>query len=94
MAEDERTGLSCPVRQAALARQCRKRCADFASVVTSNVCLDPNGVWHAFLAADEIFSSGNFAKVAPMTRIEDREIGAGPVSRRARALYWDFAHAG
>jgi branched-chain amino acid aminotransferase len=47
-----------------------------------------------FLKADEIFSSGNFAKVAPMVRIEDRELGIGPVSRRARALYWAFAHEG
>lgn len=45
-----------------------------------------------FLAADEIFSCGNFAKVAPMTRIEDRTLAIGPVFARARALYWDFAH--
>jgi branched-chain amino acid aminotransferase len=45
-----------------------------------------------FLKADEIFSSGNFAKVAPMTRIEDRVLSIGPMSRRARALYWAFAH--
>lgn len=46
-----------------------------------------------FLAADEIFSTGNYAKVAPVTRIEDRVLEIGPVCRRARALYWDFAHA-
>ena len=45
-----------------------------------------------FLKADEIFSSGNYAKVAPMIRIEDRDLGVGPMFRRARALYWDFAH--
>lgn len=45
-----------------------------------------------FLAADEIFSSGNYAKVAPMIRIEDRELPIGPLFRRARALYWAFAH--
>ena len=45
-----------------------------------------------FLAADEIFSSGNYAKVAPMIRIEDRELPIGPMFRRARALYWAFAH--
>lgn len=50
--------------------------------------------WADFLAADEIFSSGNYAKVAPMTRIEDRELPIGPVFRRARELYWAFAHAG
>jgi branched-chain amino acid aminotransferase len=45
-----------------------------------------------FLAADEIFSSGNYLKVSPVRRIEDRELPLGPVYRRARSLYWDFAH--
>lgn len=47
-----------------------------------------------FLRADEIFSTGNYAKVSPMVRIEDRELGIGPTFRRARALYWAFAHEG
>jgi branched-chain amino acid aminotransferase len=46
-----------------------------------------------FLAADEIFSTGNFAKVAPVIRIDDRELKPGPLYTRARKLYWDFAHA-
>src|SRR6185312_8407075 len=46
------------------------------------------------LAADEIFSTGNYGKVSPVTRIEDRALAIGPVFRRARALYWAFAHAG
>jgi branched-chain amino acid aminotransferase len=46
-----------------------------------------------FLAADEIFSSGNFAKVAPVIRIDDRELKPGPFFSKARKLYWDFAHA-
>jgi branched-chain amino acid aminotransferase len=46
-----------------------------------------------FEAADEIFSSGNFAKVAPVTRIDDRQLQPGPFYARARKLYWDFAHA-
>ncbi|MGA8005543.1 MAG: branched-chain amino acid aminotransferase [Burkholderiales bacterium] len=45
-----------------------------------------------FLAADEIFSSGNFAKVAPIVRIDERELKPGPFYTRARQLYWDFAH--
>ena len=45
-----------------------------------------------FLAADEIFSTGNFQKVAPVVRIEDRALEIGPLFRRARALYWAFAH--
>ena len=45
-----------------------------------------------FLGADEIFSSGNFAKVAPVIRIDDRSLQPGPFYSRARKLYWDFAH--
>jgi branched-chain amino acid aminotransferase len=50
--------------------------------------------WVDFLGADEIFSSGNYAKVAPMVRIEERDLPIGPVFRRVRALYWAFAHGG
>jgi hypothetical protein len=47
-AEDKRTGLSCPDRQAALANQCLKRCADYASDTTHLVCAGsyPNTLWH------------------------------------------------
>jgi branched-chain amino acid aminotransferase len=45
-----------------------------------------------FLEADEIFSTGNFAKVAPVIRIDDRQLKPGPFYSRARKLYWDFAH--
>ena len=47
-AEDKRTGLSCPDRQAALAKQCRKRCANYASDTNHLVCTGsyPNTVWH------------------------------------------------
>jgi branched-chain amino acid aminotransferase len=46
-----------------------------------------------FETADEIFSSGNFAKVAPIIRIDDRSLQPGPFYSRARKLYWEFAHA-
>jgi branched-chain amino acid aminotransferase len=46
-----------------------------------------------FEAADEIFSTGNYTKVSPITRIDERSLQPGPVARRARELYWDFAHA-
>ena len=46
-----------------------------------------------FQAADEIFSSGNYTKLAPITRIDDRALQPGPFYRKARALYWEFAHA-
>lgn len=46
-----------------------------------------------FQSADEIFSSGNFSKVMPVTRIDERNLQPGPVYRKARQLYWDYAHA-
>ena len=45
-----------------------------------------------FVNADEIFSSGNFSKLAPITRIDDRALEPGPFYRQARELYWGFAH--
>ena len=46
-----------------------------------------------FQDADEIFSSGNFAKVSPIIRIDDRSLQPGCFYSRARKLYWDFARA-
>jgi branched-chain amino acid aminotransferase len=45
-----------------------------------------------FVRADEIWSCGNYAKVAPITRIDARAVPAGPLYRKARELYWKFAH--
>lgn len=42
--------------------------------------------------ADEIFSTGNHQKIMPVRRYEERELIYGPFARRARELYWDFAH--
>lgn len=44
--------------------------------------------------ADEVFTTGNANKVMPILRFDDREYEYGPVARRARELYWEFAHAG
>lgn len=46
-----------------------------------------------FETADEIFATGNFSKVQPVTRIDARELPIGPVFREARRLYWEFARA-
>lgn len=43
------------------------------------------------LEADELFATGNYAKVLPCTKIEERALQPGPVSTRARALYFEFA---
>lgn len=46
-----------------------------------------------FMEADEIFSTGNHSKVVPVTRIEERNLQPGPVAKKARQLYWDWAHS-
>lgn len=46
-----------------------------------------------FENADEIFSSGNYSKVVPVTRIGDRSLPFGPLYTKARELYWEFAHS-
>lgn len=45
-----------------------------------------------FFEADEIFATGNFSKVVPVTRIGERTLQPGPTMTQARALYWDYAH--
>ena len=45
-----------------------------------------------FDQADEIFVVGNYGKVTPVRRIESRDMQPGPFYRRARKLYWEFAH--
>lgn len=44
-----------------------------------------------FMAADEIFTTGNANKVMHVTKLEDRNLQHGPVARRAHELYQDFA---
>jgi branched-chain amino acid aminotransferase len=46
-----------------------------------------------FESADEIFSTGNYSKVVPVTKIGDRQLEFGPLYTRARELYWEFAHS-
>ena len=46
-----------------------------------------------FEEADEIFVVGNYGKVTPVRRIETRDLQPGPLYRRARALYWEYAHS-
>lgn len=45
-----------------------------------------------FSGADEIFISGNYSKVMPVLRLDEREFQPGPLYRKARELYWAFAH--
>jgi len=46
-----------------------------------------------FESADEMFSTGNASKVLPITRIGERSLQPGPLYRKARELYWAFAHS-
>jgi branched-chain amino acid aminotransferase len=46
-----------------------------------------------FQIADEIFATGNYSKVVPVTRIDDRPLPMGPIYSKARELYWSFAHS-
>lgn len=46
------------------------------------------------LCADEIFNTGNYGKVMPVTRYENRDLQPGPKYQLARDLYWEFSHAG
>jgi branched-chain amino acid aminotransferase len=46
-----------------------------------------------FELADEIFSTGNYSKVVPITRIDGRILEFGPIYKKARELYWSFAHS-
>ena len=44
-----------------------------------------------FSDADEVFMSGNMAKVTPVTAFDDTQYQVGPVTRRVREMYWDWA---
>ena len=49
--------------------------------------------YQEFQQADEIFSTGNYSKVVPVTRIDAKVLPFGPTYTKARELYWSFAHA-
>ena len=46
-----------------------------------------------FRAADEVFLTGNLAKVTPVTAFEGTRYEVGPVTRRARETYLDWARS-
>ncbi len=46
-----------------------------------------------FRSADEVFMSGNMNKVTPILEFDGTEYQAGPVTRRVREMYWDWAHS-
>ncbi|MEN3930406.1 branched-chain amino acid aminotransferase [Microvirga sp. W0021] len=46
-----------------------------------------------FETAEEIFSTGNYSKVVPILKIDNRNLSMGPVTRKAYDLYREFAHS-
>jgi len=44
-----------------------------------------------FHGADEVFLSGNMSKVTPVSAFDETRYQVGPVTRRTRELYWDWA---
>ena len=44
-------------------------------------------------AADEVFLSGNMSKVTPVTELQGTMYQHGPMTRRVREMYWDWAHS-
>ena len=44
-----------------------------------------------FDEADEVFMSGNMSKVTPITAFDEVQYQSGPVARRVREMYWDWA---
>jgi len=45
-ADDKKTALTCPGRQAALANQCRSRCERYVSA--ANICKSRDQTWHDY----------------------------------------------
>lgn len=44
-----------------------------------------------FAQADEVFMTGNMSKITPVTEFDGTHYQIGPVARRAREMYWDWA---
>ena len=44
--------------------------------------------------ADEVFMSGNMSKVMPVTEFDGTHYQVGPMTKRVRELYWDWALSG
>jgi hypothetical protein len=84
-AEDKRTGLTCPERQAALARQCLQRCAFYASASTLRWCvgMDPNSVWREVFGdiSGEVIGSARVERCGPRLRSSIQLRQPSPVFR-------------
>ncbi len=65
----------------------------------SNLAADGVAVHEAVLSfddfrrADEVFLSGNFSKVTPVKEFDGTHYQIGPLTKRVREMYWDWAHS-
>ena len=69
------------------ARHIKNLAADGVQVNETTLTFDD------FRAADEVFLSGNMTKVTPVTEFDGTHYQVGPVARRVREMYWDWAHS-
>lgn len=46
-----------------------------------------------FRDAEEVFLTGNLNKITPVTEFDGTHYQSGRIARRARELYWDWAHS-
>jgi branched-chain amino acid aminotransferase len=72
---------------AGITRERVKILADAAGIEVQETFMSREDV----MTADEIFNSGNYGKIMPVTRIEDRELQPGPIAAKLRQMYMEFA---
>lgn len=69
------------------ARHLQNMCADGMKVHETVLSLSD------FHDADEVFLSGNMMKITPVKAFDDTSYQIGPVTRKVREMYWDWAHS-
>jgi branched-chain amino acid aminotransferase len=88
---------SWPDEQAALQMRMRRDAARQRAIALlrhdSTEVREASLTWSDVADADEIFATGNLAKVQACTRLENRELPEGPISKRARELYFGWAES-
>jgi branched-chain amino acid aminotransferase len=67
------------------ARHIQNLRADGVEVVETVLSFDD------FRTADEVFMSGNLNKITPVTEFDGTLFQHGPITKRVRDLYWDWA---
>lgn len=56
-------------------------------------CVETVLTFGDFEQADEVFLTGNMNKITPVTGFEDSSYQIGPMTKRLRDMYWDWAHS-